>query len=231
MDAQFATEPWFPDALEAAGLSPGRRALLLTAFGPEQTRAVLARIGTEGTLTVIEPDRYRAASLQGVEHPGLAVLGYRPDGDENFGVHDCVLAVPPIIDDWPLNHWGSIARHNLRPGGRLVLDLPHLRHAEAIAECLTEAGAPPHRTSRWNGVDDRGLARLLRADGLRGIETRMVTHVVRFPTTREAAIRVGALLDLDEDRIAGLHLALTRRFRASEGIELVFQRTRAVAMR
>lgn len=231
MESPFALQPWFEDALRAAALSAGRRVLMLSAFGAEQAEAVLAALGESGTLTVVEPDRYRAAALSGLDHPGLAVLGYRPDGDENFGVHDCVIAVPPVLDDWPMNHWGSLARHNLRPGGRLVLDLPHTRHCEILTEVMAECGVPQHRAARIGGVDDRGLARLLRAEGLRGIESHMTTHLVPFETTHAAATHAGELLGLDGDAIAGLHLALTRRLGSHDAVELPFHRTRATAMR
>lgn len=224
-------EPWFEDVLARAHLRKGARVLQLTANSSAQARAVLARIGTEGSLTVIEPDRYRAARVDTVEHDGLSVLAYEPDGHESFGVHDAVIACPPVVPSWPLNRWGDIAIHNLRPGGRLVIDLPGEKHCETVSDAWKEIAGPPDRFGPWNGPNEIALAKLLRADGLREVEPHVSTHLVRFENPHDLARRVGRLLDVNEDVVASLQLALARRLGTNEAMELLFRRTRVCAMR
>lgn len=227
----LAHEPWFADVIGRAHLRHGGRVLQLTATNPAQTRAILARIGPEGSVTVVEPDRYRAAVVDTIEHAGLTVLAYQPDGHETFGVHDAVIASPPVIANWPLNRWGDLALRNLRPGGRLVLDLPAERHCDIVAEAWREIGGPPDRFGAWNGPNEIGLAKLLRADGLREVEPHVSTHLVRFDNPLELAQRVGVLLGATEEVVAGLQLALARRLATNEAVELLFRRARVTAMR
>jgi hypothetical protein len=228
---RLAWQPWFAEAITHARLRHGARVLQLFAHGDEQTRVVLARIGDRGTLTVVDPDRYRAGRVMELDHPGLAVLGYEPDGEESFGIHDAMLACPPVLDDWPLNRWGELALHNLRPGGRIVLDLPGQQHCEVLSELWKEIHGPIERLGRWSGPAPKALAKLLHADGLREIEASETTHLVQFTNASEAATWCGSLLDASDELIASLRLAIARRFRTDADIELVFRRGRVLAMR
>jgi hypothetical protein len=224
-------EPWFEDVLARAHLRPGARVLLLSALSPAQCRAVLAAIGAGGTLTVIEPDRYRAAALDGLAHEGLSVLAYQPDGSEVFGVHDALIACPPVLRGWPMNRFGELAVRNLRPGGRLSVDLPGERHCEVVSECWAAIQAPPELLAPWRGPNELALAKLLRADGLREVEPHVSTHLVRFDNPHELAHRVGDLLGAGEELVARLQLALTSRLGSHDAVELLFRRTRVSAMR
>ena len=224
-------EPWFEDVLARAHLSRGARVLQLTALSPAQSRAILARLGSTGTLTIVEPDRYRASVVDALEHPGLSVLSYEPDGRETFGVHDALIACPPICRGWPLNRWGELAIRNLRPGGRFVIDLPGERHCATISEAWHEIRAPDEKLAPWNGPNEIGLAKLLRSDGLREVEPIVSTHLVRFDSPVELARYVGGLLEVGDDVVAGLQLALTRRLGGAAPAELLFRRTRVSGMR
>jgi hypothetical protein len=224
-------EPWFEDVLTRANLSRGARVLQLSALSPAQSRAILARLGSSGTLTIIEPDRYRASVVDALEHPGLSVLSYAPDGNETFGVHDALIACPPVSRGWPLNRWGELAVRNLRPGGRFVIDLPGERHCATVAEAWIEIGAPPEALLPWNGPNELSLAKLLRADGLREVEPTVSTHLVHFDSSLELARYAGGLLEAGEEVIAQLHPVLTQRLGTTTAAELLFRRTRVSGMR
>lgn len=225
-------EPWFSGALAASRLREGSRVLMLTASSPTHVRALLAAIGDEGTLTVVEPDRHRAATLDGIQHPGLAVLSYDPDGREVFGVHDALLACPWLAPRWPLNRYGELALGNLRPGATFVLDLPAPASCPSVREAMDEIGLPPDAVGAWNGPGTGGLARLLQADGLRNIETASTTHLVRFENPYALARRVvDSQPELGEATTASLQLAFARRFGTNDELEVPIHRERITAMR
>ncbi len=227
----FDREPWFLESLRHARIRRGARVLLLTAHSPSQAVSILEGIGEDGVLTVIEPDPARAQAVQALDHPNLVALGIEPDGSENLGPHDAVVSCPAVAPEWPMNRWGQLAVTHLRPGGRLVLDLPGARHCDALRDAWEEIGADPVLMREWNGPPDTSLARLLRADGLRNVEPSVTTHLVKFETPYEAAAHAGALLGAHADVVASLHLALARRFETGAELELLFRRTRVLGMR
>src|SRR5690606_30872312 len=198
--------------------------LQLTAWSPAQSRRLLELLGSDGTLTVVEPDRYRAAAVAELRHEGLQVVGYSPDGHETFGQHDALLAAPFLDPRWPLNRFGQLARRNLRPGGRFVLDLPGEQHCQPVDEAWREVGAPVERLGAWNGPAEASVARILRADGLRQVEPAVGTYLLRFSTPLELADAVVQQLGGDEALVASLRLAFARRFASNEVLELVFRR-------
>ncbi|MBK8979245.1 MAG: hypothetical protein IPM29_25390 [Planctomycetes bacterium] len=230
-DDPLLREPWFHEAVAQARIRRGGRVLQIFAFGDAQSRVLLAKIGDEGTLTVVDPDRYRAGRIMELDHSGLAVLGYDPDGEESFGSHDALVSCPARLTDWPLDRWSSLALHNLRPGGRMVLDLPGQPQSNPIHELWQEIGAPVDRLAGWSGPSAKALSRVLTAGGLREVETAATTHLVRFPSVSEAARWCCDKLAADDDVVAGLHLAMARRFATDGELELVFHRTRILAMR
>lgn len=227
-----STEPWFAEACAAARLREGSRALVLTAPTPMQVRAVLASIGDDGTLTILEPDGDRAAALDGIQHPNLAVLAYNPDGKEVFGVHDALLACPRFAPRWPLNRYGELALGNLRPGATFVLDLPAPESCPVVRDAAAELGLPPEAIAGLDGPGTGGLVRLLRADGLRNIEAASATHLVRFENPHALArFAAAGQARADEAVVASLQLAFARRFGTNDEIEVPIHRERVVAMR
>jgi hypothetical protein len=230
--ADRSSEPWFADARTAARLRDGSRVLMLTTSSPDQVHAVLAAIGKDGSLTVLEPDRDRAAALDGIRHPGLAVLSYEPDGQEVFGTHDALLACPPASPSWPLNRYGELALRNLRPGATFVLDLPAVDSCPIVRDEAAALGLAPDNLKGLQGPGTGGLVRLLRADGLRNVEASTATHLVRFENPYALARHVGRVLpNVDEAALASLQLAFARRFATNDAFEVPFHRERIVALR
>ena len=59
----------------------------MTAPVAEQCAALLQRIGPDGTLTVLEPDRYRAAAASELDHAGHLKTGTMTDNNNRpFGI-------------------------------------------------------------------------------------------------------------------------------------------------
>ena len=163
-------EPWFAEALGRLGGLRGSRVIQI--YGNvARTMALLEAIGGGGHLLVLEPNAFDAATIEeSIDHDGLHVVAYRPDGDEVFGQHDALVASPMVVDDHALNRWAQMARANLRPGGRFVFDLPGVQHCSAIADAWHEIGAPEDLLAPWNGPSDSALARVLRAKNFRQVE-------------------------------------------------------------
>ncbi len=227
----LAYQPWFAEAVGRLHLRKGARVLMLTASAPDLCAHVLASVGNDGHVTVLEPDVERAHHAEQLEHPGLAVLAYRPEGGETFGQHDALVACPATDRDWPMNLWGEVAKHNLRPGGRFVIDLPGVRHCEMIETAWQEIGAPADGLKAWNGPSETAMARLLRADGLRSIEAGVSAHIVAFASPHDAAAVACGRLNAGAEIAEGLQLALAKRFGTHTEVELLFRRTRVTGMR
>lgn len=224
-------EPWFTDAIPHLGLRPGSRVLMLTVGSAAQAESVLHRIGEEGSLTVVDPDPLRVEQVGRIDHPELTVMAYTPDGAESFGVHDVLVGVPASDPGWAPNRWAELCLNNLRPGGRLLLDLPGERHCSTIQEIWLENVGDEEPLQAWNGPDDRALARSLRGSGLRAIESYATTHLVRFETAREAAEQAVSMLGVDSKHGDDLHLGFAPLAGADGSLEVVFQRSRVVGMR
>ncbi|MEO0481785.1 MAG: hypothetical protein AAF196_20150 [Planctomycetota bacterium] len=230
-------EPWFLEALPQLGLREGSRVLMLTVGASDQVEAILQRIGAEGSLTIIEPDGDRVGSLERIQHESLTVLHYTPDGEESFGVHDLLLGAPLRTPCWADSMWGDLARSNLRPGGRFLLDLPGERHCAAASEAWLDVGGDEETLDRWNGPNERGLAKQLAQSGLRNVEGFATSHLMPFDSPQEAAESLAVMLGLDlrsedaQKRTDDLRLAIAKRCDAGANLELVFQRSRITGMR
>jgi hypothetical protein len=224
-------QPWFAEAIGRLHLRKGSRVLMLTASTPDLANHALAAVGRQGHVTVLEPDRDRAARAEQLEHDGLAVISYRPEGQESFGPHDGLVACPATDPDWPPNLWGAVAKANLRPGGRFVVDLPAPRHCEVVEDACGHIGAPAELLAHWNGPSEAALAQLLQADGLRAIEPQSLAFPVAFPSPHEAALVVCDRLGAGRRLVDSLQLALARQFGTNGPIELLFRRSRVTGMR
>jgi hypothetical protein len=115
--------PWMQAAI---GLLDVRRRDRLLACGVDvaHARALATLVGKEGELVVVAGGESAAQQLAALELPQVRVLAHRLDGAERFGTFDAMLLAPPFGPLLPLGAWADLARANLRPGGRLVVDVP-----------------------------------------------------------------------------------------------------------
>src|SRR5690606_9313468 len=91
---------------------------------PRQVRALATLVGKGGALTVVQPDRTIAESLAELNLPHVEILANVLVGTERFGSFDALLCATTLCPDLPIGAYGELPRRNLRPGGRLAIDLP-----------------------------------------------------------------------------------------------------------
>jgi hypothetical protein len=138
--SDYGGHPWFGAALGLVEPRRQDRALLVCPASVHHARAVAAQVGTRGSVMVVEPERALAEQIADAELPQVEVLALTPSGDERFGTFDVMVCCPFGLPPWPLDLWGEVARANLRPGGRLVVDLPGAEMSPDAAACLVELG-------------------------------------------------------------------------------------------
>jgi hypothetical protein len=232
IESDRIAEPWFPEVLKLLDLRPGERVLQVSGRHAGQARAVLEHIRPGGSLLVVEPDRGRAARLaDDGDDDALHVLSFAPGGDESFGQHDALLGCLLRLDDWPAQRWGELAVNNLRPGGRLVVDLPAQTLCEAVFACWEPAGGDDAALAPWRGPTETELATALRDAGLRKVSALVGTHLVRAESPRRLAEFAAETLAAPRDLVESLHVELAARLGTNGPIEVIFHRTRVHAMR
>ena len=222
--------PWFPEVMDLLDLRRQDRVLLVTAQRTGYVKAVLQRIGSQGDVVLVEPSDERAtevaAALSRVE-----VIARVPTGEERFGSFDALLACPLGMPNWPLSLWTGVTLRNLRPGGRFAIDLPGEEFCEDLSACWLEIGGAEEDLEPLRGPAERDLATSLRQGGLRMVAAAMGTHVVRMDSPHTLASLGAALLGTGPDQQEELGIALSRRLRTTESVEVVFHRTRVHGIR
>ena len=134
-------QPWFHAAVQLLDLRPKDRVLAL-ACTVREASALANLVGTRGELTVVLEHRDDAEAMAQQAPSRVEVVLRRPDGSERFGAFDAMLVAPRWGPLPPRAMLGDLARHNLRPGGRCVVDLPapemvpELAGAAKLAEAL-----------------------------------------------------------------------------------------------
>ena len=222
--------PWFPEVLDLLDLRQKDRVLLITAQRTGYVNAVLQRIGNQGDAVVVEPSEESARELAEASSR-VEVIAQVPTGEENFGTFDALLACPLGMPNWPLSLWTGVTLRNLRPGGRFAIDLPGEKLCEDLSVCWLEIGGAEEDLVRLRGPAEKDLATSLRQGGLRMVAAAMGTHVVRMDSPHTLASMGAALLGTDPDQQEELGIALTRRLRTTDSVEVVFHRTRVHGIR
>jgi len=222
--------PWFRQAVERLEPRERDRLLLVTSHLPEYARSLAQLVGSEGMVRVVEPIRHLAEEIAALDLPQLEILSTNPGAEDRFGIHDGLLGCPFTMPLWPLSNWAELAVHNLRPGGRFVIDLPGEALAEPIALAWEEIGGDPDALRQLQGVSERELAASLRQRGLRQVEAAMATHLLRIDSPAALAEELCDGIG-DRSRLDDLTVALTRRLRTARDAEIIVRRTRVHGIR
>lgn len=235
--------PWFSSALSGLPDQKGLRILMLTCDHPDHARTVARRAGGDGYVVLVEPDPDRAdAATRAVRTVAGAVRmapveahKEAPQPGRYFGTFDAVLAAPWRLPDWPLELWGKIAHKNLRPGGRLSLDVPAPTSSDALIDAWNRTAPDGVRPGPQlaTGLTPEELAASLRDAGLRSVEGRGTHHVVGFPSLVELAEAGLLALGLGAESLPDLQRGLMEHFRAGveEPVETAMRRTAVQGMR
>jgi SAM-dependent methyltransferase len=223
-------QPWFLAALELLDLRRQDRVLVLDAT-PSQVRVVAAVVGSRGAVTVVEPERAPAEAIAAMDLPNVEVLAHRTSGTERFGAFDALLVAPLCAPPWPEAAFAELPRHNLRPGGRLVLDLPGPEMAPDLAAVWLERGLAPERLAPLRGIADDRLAALLRDAGLRRVQALLGSHLLAAESPFDHVDALTAALQTTDAERRDLGDALVRRLGTTGRAELLVHRTRVQALR
>jgi hypothetical protein len=223
--------PWFAAAAELLDLRRQDRVLLIGPGQNEHVRSIASAVGRSGAITVLEPDRERAEAIAALELAQVEVLALQPVGGESFGSFDAVLHCPMLLPTLPLAGYGEVALHNLRPGGRYVVDVPGpemIPDVAAAADRLTDA---QDWLPRLRGPSEVDLAGALRLAGLRRVETALGSHLLTLPSVHDLAEWLANGLGLGVAATVELAAALRARLRGTSPAELLVHRTRVHAIR
>ena len=229
MHAELAT-PWFDSALERLELRKGNRVLALEPR-LQDVVALRAAIGNAGELTVTLHDRQQAEELAARALPQLRVLAHDTDGSETFGTFDSVLVAPHTGPVLPAARYGELLRHNLRPGGRFVADLPAADMLPDLRAAWLELGWDEERLGPITGPSDVELVDALRDANLRSVQTSLGSHLLRAPSAAEFVAAFAGPLMLGDDEVAELGHAIVRRRQDAGPLELLVHRSQATGQR
>jgi hypothetical protein len=222
--------PWVQAAI---ALLDVRRRDRMLACGADagHARALAALVGKDGELVVVTEDAQSAEQLAALDVPQLRVLAHRIDGGERFGTFDALLLALPFGPLLPLGAWAELARANLRPGGRLVVDVPGPTLVPELASAWRELALPETRLAPLRGVADDALATALRDGGMRDVHAVLGTHLLHVAAPADLVEAFAAPLGLDNRERLELTHALVRAKGGTGPIDALLHRTRVLALR
>lgn len=223
-------QPWFHAAVQLLDLRAKDRVLAL-ACSAREAGALASLIGSRGALTVVHEQRDTAEAIAGQVPSQVEVVVHELDGDECFGTFDAVLAAPRWGPLYTTEVYAGIARHNLRPGGRCVFDLPAPEMLPELAGAATELGWTAASLARLRGIADDDLAAAMRAVGLRGVHSLLATHLLHLGTPLELVDLFADGLTIEPGQRVDLAHAIVRRRGAAGALDALVHRTRVQAQR
>ncbi len=222
--------PWMQAAI---GLLDVRRRdrLLACEVDIAPARALATIVGREGELVVVLADAVPAHELAALDLPQVRVLAHRLRGDERFGTFDALLLAPPFGPLLPLGSWAELARANLRPGGRLVVDVPGTSMVPDLAAAWRTLAWDESRLQPLVGVGDDVLADALRGAGMRNVHAVLGSHLLHGSTPADLVEAFSAPLRLDQREQLELTHALVRGKGGTGPVDTLVHRTRVTALR
>ena len=222
--------PWQSAAI---GLLDVRRNDRLCACGIDVgvARELAAKVGRDGELTAVLHDPLAARALAALDLPQVTVLAHTLTGEERFGTFDALLVVPRHGPVPPAGALCDLARANLRPGGRVVFDLPGVRMVPDLLAALPMAGLDPERGAAWCGLADDALAETLRNGGLRNVHAVLGAHLMHADSPGDLVTQLTHGLDLGCDDVLQLTHALVRQKGGTGPLDVLVHRTRVLALR
>ena len=223
-------QPWFHAAVQLLDLRPQDRVLALSC-DPGQARDLAALVGRRGEITVVSEQGRAAEAIADAAPPQVEVLAHAIDGSEQFGTFDALLVAPPFGPLLPSGYYGGLARRNLRPGGRCVIDLPGVDMVPELSAAGQDLGWPQSRLAALRGIGDDELAEVLRNAGLRSVHGLLGAHLLHMGAPHELVDRFAAALRLDAEQRLDLARALVRRSGGTGPIDVLVHRTRLQALR
>lgn len=222
--------PWFHAAVQLLDLRAKDRVLALASTDHE-AQALARLVGGRGAVTIVYADRHTAEAVADHVPAHVEVAVRLLDGDERFGSFDALLAAPthgPLPRPIAL---GRLARHNLRPGGRCVVDVPAPEMLPELAGAALELGWPDGDLIHLRGIADDELAAAMQEAGLRGVHSLLATHLLHLGSPMDLVDLFAAALPVSPDQRIELAHAITRRRGSPAELDALVHRSRLQAQR
>lgn len=229
MHADFRA-PWFESAVARLDVQKGIRLLALMP-GIDEARALCGALGKAGQLTTVMTDHHLAESLAKRDWPGLEVVLHEVRGGERFGTFDAMLVAAPTGPLLPCSAYAELARVNLRPGGRFVIDVPAPDMLPDLRSAWTQLGRDEEQLRPLTGPDDIELATALRAAGLRSVAAALGSHLVHVPSATELACAFAEPLGLGDDDCTEVGHAIVSLRQDAGPLDVLVHRTRVSGQR
>jgi hypothetical protein len=230
-------KPWFHAAVQLLDLRAKDRVLAFSCTARE-AEALANLVGSRGQLTIVHEDRDTAEAIAGQVPAHVEVIVRRLDGSERFGSFDAMLAAPrwgPLPKATTLGELartlGELARQNLRPGGRCVVDLPAPEMLPELAGAAIDLGWPREHLANLRGIADDDLATGMRDAGLRGVNSLLATHLLHVGSPMDLVDLFAEALPVSGPQRIELAHAIVRRRGGPTGIDALVHRTRLQAQR
>jgi hypothetical protein len=223
-------QPWFDAALQLLDLRPQDRVLAI-GCDTAQVRALASSVGRRGAITVACGDRSYADAIAGEAPQQVEVFAHATTGTERYGTFDALLVTAPWGPLLATERYADLATHNLRPGGRCVIDLPGPDMVPELVAAALDAGWSRERFAPLHGIADDELAPGLRKAGLRGVRVVLGAHLLHPGSPGELVERFAPPLDLDLAECVDLSRALVRRSGGTGPFDVLVHRTRVQAIR
>lgn len=222
--------PWFHSAVER--LDVRRRDRLLAVDADEREAAALrALVGEQGELTLVLRDHAAAERLAERDWRQVRILAHAVDGGETFGAFDSLLVAPPTGPLLDAAGHARLARRNLRPGGRFVVDLPAPDMVPDLRAAWLELGWDEERLGPLSGPSDLELAEALREAGLRNVRAALGSHLLHLPAAADLVDALTAALELGDEERDDLTHAVVRKRKDAGPLDVLVHRTQVAGQR
>jgi hypothetical protein len=222
--------PWLAAAISLLDVRRHDR-MLACDVDVGSARSLAALVGKDGELVVVCRDAAIADELASLELSHVRVLARCVSGGERFGTFDAMLIVPPTGPLLPIGAYVDLARTNLRPGGRLVLDVPGPEMVRDLTIACADAGFEIGRCAPLCGIADDELAAALRNGGLRDVHAVLGAHLMHLGSPADLVALFATPLALDDADVLTLTHAIVRQKGGTGPIDALVHRTRVLARR
>lgn len=223
-------QPWIAAAMALLDVRRQDR-LLAIELGLAQVRALAASVGKSGQLTLVLHDRADAERIAELALPQVTVLAHTTGGGERFGTFDALVLTPTTGPLLAPGAYADLAKSNLRPGGRFVVDVPGPDMVPDLGAAAQELQWPEARWAPLRGLADDQLAEVLRNAGLREVTGVLGAHLLSLGTPGDLVFAFAEALDLNESERLDLTHALVRRRSGTGPCEVLVHRTRLLGRR
>ncbi len=225
---------WLAASMATLALRRGERVLVCDDL-PANAAAQLARsVGSTGIVVVaVRRPRVDLHEVAGATR-NLRVVDVHltAASRHDLGRFDACLAAPTLACAEPAARFAGVARHGLRLGGRLVLDLPGPGVNDDLHRCLAESGhARCVEAGTLAGYAVDAVREALESAGLRDVAAHLLASMETLDDAAALVEMAAAVGDASVD-LAAVHIVASAILAGrAEPVQSVWRRVRAAARR